>query len=326
MSNRIDKPKESAAALVCKMRDELGVTFRYTTEREAEDYLTDVNNYMRVGSYRKNYQKALRGPDTGKYVHLDFACLQELAVLDMHFRFLVQRMCSDIEHALKVKLIAEIEKDETTDGYDIVKQFLQQNPVIVRKIESTVASPFTTDLIHKYFLTQKIFNETKGRYEIRIIDCSDCPAWVLLELLTFGDFLYFYDFYASGKSKIPRNILNMVKSIRNAAAHNNCILADLNRGNVRIPKEIDIQVQSFRTISNHTRKAKLSSRPMAEFAALLYVYDLTVCGKVRQHRTEELKTFFFGRMQEKKNLFRENELIQTTYDTAIKMVEGFFGN
>ena len=62
--------------LVQNMKDELGITFKYTDEAEAEVYLSNVNNYLRTVSYRKNYQKALRGKDTGKYVHLDFAYLQ----------------------------------------------------------------------------------------------------------------------------------------------------------------------------------------------------------------------------------------------------------
>lgn len=324
MSNRGEKPKKTASALVHKMRDELGITFCYTSESEAKAYLTDVNNYMRVAAYRKNYQKAIRGANTGKYVHLDFAYLQELAVIDMHFRFLVMQMCSDIEHALKVQLVADVEQNDATDGYDIVADFLQQNPVIVRKIESTVASPFTTDLVHKYFPTQTVFNPQKQKNETRIISCSDCPVWVLAELLTFGDFLYFYEFYYASP-QITRALNNMVKSLRNAAAHNNCILADLNRSGVRPPRELTAAVAGIPEINVHMRKARLSSRPTAEFAALLYVYDRTVHGKVREHRVAELKELFRVRIPEKKAFFTQNELLCASYDFATRLINGFFG-
>ena len=57
MSNKINKPKKTAAMLVQKMKDELGITFKYADEAEAQVYLSDVNNYLRTASYRKNYQK-----------------------------------------------------------------------------------------------------------------------------------------------------------------------------------------------------------------------------------------------------------------------------
>ncbi len=53
MSNRREKPKHSAHELVCKMRDERGITFSNITEQDAEYYLSDINNYLRIASYRK---------------------------------------------------------------------------------------------------------------------------------------------------------------------------------------------------------------------------------------------------------------------------------
>ena len=55
--NRTDKPKMTSKALVDKLRDEKGVSFKYVTEDNAEKYLAKINNYLRTASYRKNYQK-----------------------------------------------------------------------------------------------------------------------------------------------------------------------------------------------------------------------------------------------------------------------------
>ena len=57
--NRTDKPKMTSKALVDKLRDEKGVSFKYVTEDNAEKYLAKINNYLRTASYRKNYQKYL---------------------------------------------------------------------------------------------------------------------------------------------------------------------------------------------------------------------------------------------------------------------------
>ena len=53
MSNKIDKPMMTSEQLVAKMRDEKGVTFKYTSEEKAKTYLTDINNYLRTAAYRE---------------------------------------------------------------------------------------------------------------------------------------------------------------------------------------------------------------------------------------------------------------------------------
>lgn len=311
MSNKTDKPKQTATQLIEKMQNK-GITFKYITESQAAGYLTDKNNYLRTAAYRKNYQKYNNGINKGKYISLDFSYLQELSTIDMHFRFLVSKMCLDIEHDLKVKILKDIETDSTTDGYDIVNKFLKLNPYIVNKLEAASASPFTSDLIHKYFTIKK----DNASYKNTIVSYDDCPVWVLLEMLTFGDFIKFYEQYYSERpySRISSPIINLVKSLRNGAAHNNCILADLAHGTSRPPLEISQTIARIASINTTQRQKKLSCRPMLEFMALLYVYNLTVSDKVKYYRTLELKELFFNRMLHKKGFFQKNELIKSNYD------------
>ena len=180
--NRIDKPKMTSKALVDKLRDEKGVSFKYVTEGKAELYLSQVNNYLRTAAYRKNYQKYLNGPSKGKYIGLDFAYLKELSTIDMHLRNLITRMCIDIEHDLKVLLLKNLENDGNEDGYSIVDHFLQNNPYIVGKIEAASASPFTGNLINKYFTVQRVYNPQKRKTENKITG-YDCPAWVFMNII-----------------------------------------------------------------------------------------------------------------------------------------------
>ena len=211
-------------------------------------------------------------------------------------------------------------ESEASDGYDIVKLFLDQNQYIIGKLEATSASPFTSDLIHKYFTVQRINGKNK------IIAYDDCPAWVLLEMLTFGDFIRFYEFYYSSRNyfKVSTPIINLVKSLRNGAAHNNCILADLAHGTSRAPQEISQAISKINSISSTQRKKKLSCRPMLEFTCLLYVYKLVVSEKVKYHRIQELKILFFERMPQKQGFFTSNELIKSNYSFACKVIKAFF--
>ena len=237
--------------------------------------------------------------------------------------FLVSKMCLDIEHDLKVRMLKDIETDSTTDGYDIVNTFLSHNSYIIGKLEATSASPFTSDLIHKYFTVQRVYNPQKGKKENKITLYDDCPAWVLLEMLTFGDFIKFYEFYYSTRSysKISFPVINLVKSLRNGAAHNNCILADLAHGTSRPPAEISQAIAKIASINTTQRQKKLSCRPMLEFIALLYTYNLIVSDKVKHHRTLELEDLFFNRMLQKGGFFLKNELIKSNYEFACAYCE-----
>ena len=326
MGNKTDKPKQSAQQLIAKMKNEKGILFKYTSDAEAENYLININNYLRTAAYRKNYQKYTNGINKGKYICLDFAYLQELSTIDMHFRFIVSKMCLDIEHDLKVKLLKDVEQDSSTDGYDIVNNFLSQNSYIIGKLEANSASPFTSDLIHKYFTIHRVYNTTKQKKENKIVAYNDCPIWVLLEMLTFGDFIKFYEFYYSTRNfpKLSTPIINLVKSLRNGAAHNNCILADLAHGTSRAPSEISQEIAKISSINLNQRQKKLSCRPMLEFTCLLYVYKLIVSDKVKYHRIKELKELFFKRMPEKRGFFKANELIKSNYEFACKVISAFF--
>lgn len=235
-------------------------------------------------------------------------------------------MCSDIEHALKVQMVKDIEADPTTDGYDITQTFLAQNPYIREKLESTCTSPFTGDLIKKYFTLQSIYNPKRRYTEYKIIAYDDCPAWVLLELLSFGDLIRFYKFYYENRSlpQIPISIIHLVKNLRNATAHNNCIIADLAHGTSFPPRELSQVIRAIPTISDNQRKKKLSCRPMLEFTALLYVYKIVVSEKVKYHRIKELKYLFFKRMTQKKSFFKDNELIKSNYEFACTLITTFF--
>ena len=126
------KPKLSAKELVEKMKSK-GITFNIINEEDAENYLNIHSNYYRLASYRKVYYKYIGGEKEGQYMNLEFAYLTELSTIDMHFRYLVIKMCLDIEHSLKVKLLSDISANYDEDGYEIVKDFLCNNEWICKK-------------------------------------------------------------------------------------------------------------------------------------------------------------------------------------------------
>ena len=321
MSNKDNKPKLTSREIVEIMEKEKGITFNIFYKEAAIYYLSNVNNYMRTASYRKNYSKIQGGVNDGKYEKLDFAYLKELSTIDMYFRFVVSKMCIDIEHSLKVKLIRDIEKISFYDGYSIVYDFLNQNEYILRSLEKKIASAFTGDLIEKYFTIEGYAQD--GKILKKIMKYDDCPVWVLVELLSFGEFIDFYKFYYGKNTPINCNLLHLVRSLRNAAAHNNCLLSNLNKNTSQPPVEIKIEIQKIHGISKSQRQKNLTRRPMLEFVTLLYVFDKTVSKNIKEYNSEELIELFKNRMLKHKEYFIENELIKNTYNFAIKMIDYF---
>ena len=68
-SIKSSKPKMTSTDLISKLKNEKGVEFNIKSEKEAIDYISKVNNYLRTVSYRKNYRKNHKV----KYINLDFA-------------------------------------------------------------------------------------------------------------------------------------------------------------------------------------------------------------------------------------------------------------
>lgn len=326
ISNRIQKPKKTAHELVEMLRDEKGVCFELMSEEEAESYLRRKNNYLRTASYRKNYDKHLTGDNKGKYINLDFACLTELSSLDMYFRSYILPMCIDIEHAIKVKVVSAIEENPNEDGYSICEEFLEENAYIKTSIEEKADSIFTGELIDKYFNLCYVFTRTKdGRDYIRthILSC-DCPVWVLVEIVGFNSLIKFIDFYNRkypNSISIDPKILNPVRSLRNACAHNNCLLNNMRFRNTHPSPTISSYVKSIPTIAKEERKKKLTCRPLFEFTCLMYLYKTVVTENVRNRRLKELRNFVDTRLVEHIGYFASNQVISTSFDYIKKVVD-----
>ena len=200
MSNKNQKPKRYAADLVRELSIKHGVTFKTISEEDAEKYFVERNNFLRTASYRKNYTKYEDGEAKEKYIDLDFSYLTELSTIDMYLRRIILKMCIDVEHALKVKFISDVEKDFREDGYHIVSSFLKKNPTVLANIEKKIDSTFTGDLIDKYFEICQVVSTEEPHRLIQKIKTIDCPVWVFVEIISFGDFLKLTSFYY-GKGK-----------------------------------------------------------------------------------------------------------------------------
>ena len=226
MAGAISKPWLTASEQVSHLKSK-GVRFSLMSEADAKGYLEKNSNYFRLRSYRLGFPKVEEGPRKGEYANLDFKMLVDLSIVDMLLRYEMLPLTLDIEHFAKVALLKRIEL-EGEDGYSIVTDFIasydekQRNGSTKNRLKNEICqgenSPYTGGLISRY-----------GDFAY--------PAWAFVEVISFGSFLYFYKFCADRfndqEMKDAFYLLQAVKSLRNACAHNNCILNDMGAGSPR---------------------------------------------------------------------------------------------
>ena len=326
MSNdiRVDKPKKTAQELVQLLKQEKGVVFSVMDEETAADYLAQRNNYLRTASYRKNYPKYKQTEKVGKYINLDFAYLAELSTIDYHFRSILLKMCINIEHAIKVMLVEIVSRKEGEDAYQIIDDFIAAHPNVLDDVARKADGVFTKDLINKYFDICYVIEKDKS-IKNDILK-ANCPIWVFMEIIGFGVLTQFYDFCIKrgllSEEKLPINILNPVRSLRNACAHTNCLLNNLSATSDTAPPEVLSQfVKEIDNVPTVGRKKKLTCRPIMEVVSLLFAYKAIVSPSVYMSGIDELKNFVNGRMVEHMEYFKSNLLVSSSLEFIQKIVD-----
>ena len=263
-----------------------GVRFDIMSEADAERYLRENNNYFRLRSYRVGFPKHVGGVNDGKYTNLDFAMLVDLAIIDMHLRNELLPMTLDIEHFSKVRLLDAMEA-HNEDGYQIVQDFMVREDYVDQsgnprnriqdEIERGLSSPYTRGLIQRH-------------------PTGDWPVWEFLEVIPFGRFIHFWGFCANryGDADMRKDfyVLQSVKGLRNACAHNNCIINDMGRGTPQHPASHLVTVSLAAIgVSRTTRSNKLSNERFIQIASTLYMHQRIASSGVREKRGNRLREF-----------------------------------
>lgn len=292
-----------------------GITFNIISEQDAKTFLTNNNYYMKLASYRKNYKKSTVGATAGQYTNLDFAYLKELSTIDMHLRYLILKMCLDIEHSLKVSLLNHVENNPNEDGYELIRCFLGytnnegklQNERILKKIRDHRFSDYSKDLIDKYY--------------------PYFPVWVFVELISFGDLTYLIAFYDKKYSDpiVNNKFMNIVRDIRNASAHSNCLINKLFEpfpSGQQPDSTITNHIAAIPGISKSARTKYLGYKVVYNFVTLIYIYNTVIpSGSAKSKRILEIKELFNTRMTRNQNYFATNNQLTSLYNFVKKVVD-----
>lgn len=188
----------------------------------------------------------------------------------------------------------------------------------MRNIELKKKDSACADLIHKYE--------------------SNWAAWNIVEVLSFGDFVklfeLYYDIYPDKKIKTITNLLWPLKFIRNASAHNNCLLNTLrkpyihthlfnNKKNVIEPnKELVNLLIKIPSISKDTRKKKIANPIIHDFITTLFLFNEVCTSKaLKEKRYKNLLYLLDERFCKHKKYFRNDNVFTSNYEFVKKVID-----
>lgn len=291
------------------------VNFYICSEKDALQYLSKNNNYFKLRAYRTGFEKYLEGKNKGKYIDLDFGKLQDLAIIDMELRYLLLHMALDVEHFAKVRLLKLI-SDKGEDGYSIVKDYINSlddtsKNILIGGLKRQEDSCYCGGIATKF----------SGNY----------PVWAFLEIISFGTLVHFYRFcwkrFDSDSLKSEHFLLLGVKSLRNAAAHNSCVINDLSPGKPPF-KTHDLVTRALAKVglTPDSRIKKMSNTKIQHIVTLLFAHTYFVASDgVQQHVSRSLQ-LVTTRMFRNIDYYEKNETISTSFLFIKTVIDKWFPN
>lgn len=301
-------PKLKVPEIIEYCKNNLGITFNLMDEEKAKEFLEKNNFFFRLKQYCSICPEQTK---SGKYIGLDFGHLVELSTIDMFLRKLLLKMTIDLEHYLKVKLVNDCQNNPADDGYEVVEKFLESH----LKLKEDIAK----------------VNKNTSYGERSFEKYIAAPAvWNFVEMVSFADFISFYAFYYDYmrmKCEYTKHF-DSVRRIRNACAHNVCMLASFKPvQGFKSDLETNFELLGGNIgIGSGTISYCMKVPLLNDFAVMLSVYTKLISSpKIKEITIQEIKDFFDGRMVYRKQYFENNTDIKNAYQFARKVLDYYSG-
>ena len=137
----------------------------------------------------------------------------------------------------------------------------------------------------------------------------------------------YYEKYSNIDSM--ESFLWSVRLLRNAAAHNNCLLNTLKTPygyRVKPNKKVINYLSQIKDISRTARNSRMQNPVIHDFIVTLYVFNQAITSeKVKNSTLIELKELIDIRMPRNKEFFSKNQILMAHYDFVKKVVDYFYG-
>ena len=296
------------------------IKFEECSEEDAEKYLRENNNYYNVTAYKNNFIKYQFGESQGKYIDLDFAYLKDLSIIDYRTRTVLFKMIIDIEHYLKIRILNTIEDIPEEDGYNIVNLYMekdQQDEKQPNRVRDSILKKVSNDYYKKIFSKYDLDKDKK---------LENIPVWEFLEIITFGELINFFDFFTKTYSLDDNKyifILREINKLRNAVAHNSCVLSELDKkDNTHGADTLIINYLKECGIGKENRKNKLKNSRIRQITYTLYMFNIIVSSEgVKGNVKHEVSKLFYGRIILNRKYYNNNGLLKSIYEYFEKIIE-----
>ncbi len=301
------------------------IRFELISEEEAEKYLRDNNNYYNITAYKHNFERYMvNGVFVNRYIDLDFAYLKDLAIIDHRVRLLFFKMIIDIEHYLKMRILNLIENIDIEDGYRSVNLYLDKDfndEKFPKKVHNSIFKKVGSEYYQKIFSKYDIDKDKK---------LENIPIWEFLEIITFGELVNFYDFFSKKynltKERKDIFILREIVKLRNAVAHNSCVLCDIDKkDNNYAPDFKIVEYLNSCGIGKETRDNKLSNSRIRQMTYTLYMFnEIITSNGVRKNVIDDINKLFYERIILHKEYYNNNELLKSIYTYFDKIIKKYY--
>ena len=296
------------------------IKFEKCSENDAIKYLTENNNYYNVTAYKNNFVKYQCGEFKGKYIDLDFAYLKDLAIIDYRTRLLLFKMIIDIEHYLKIRILNTIENIDNEDGYNVVNLYLEKDyndPKFPKRVHDSIRKKISNDYYKKIFSKYDINKDKK---------IENIPIWEFLEIITFGELVNFFEFYTREYNLDDNKyvfILREINKLRNAVAHNSCVLSELDKkDNLHRADTLIINYLKECGIGKENRNNKLANSRIRQITYTLYMFNIIVSSEgIRNNVKHDITKLFYGRIILNNKYYTNNGLLKSIYNYFDKIIE-----
>lgn len=288
------------------------IKFKNCSEKDALIHLKNNNNYYNIVLYKNNFSKY-----NGKYIDLDFAYLKDLSIIDTRVRRILYEMILDIEHYLKIRILNTIENIPLENGYKIVNLYLEKDfndkkypKRLHNSFKKKKRCEYHKDILMKYNLNSQIKN---------------MPIWEFFKVITFGELIHFFSFftnYYNLKDNKYIFILKEINQLRNAVAHNLCILSKLNKSTNKKYDALVINYLKKCDIEKDIIYKNLSNSCIKQITYTLYLYNIVVTSKGRKDNIYfKLTNLFYKRIILNKDYYVNNKLLKSIYSYFDMIIE-----
>ena len=155
---------------------------------------------------------------------------------------------------------------------------------------------------------------------------ENIPIWEFLEIITFGELVNFFEFYTREYNLDDNKyvfILREINKLRNAVAHNSCVLSELDKkDNLHRADTLIINYLKECGIGKENRNNKLANSRIRQITYTLYMFNIIVSSEgIRNNVKHDITKLFYGRIILNNKYYTNNGLLKSIYNYFDKIIE-----